>query len=352
MVRVETKRETRGVRVHAIAHAAARGGEGGGAARVEEGRDAVDDVVAEVGGARKSRNLGLDVSGRGGRRAEVLEGGLEGAAATSTRVVDVAADHAAESRARGGGGGRGRTGAGGGEVVPQVVPVAERVAEHGDDGGARARVFRLEATAMPESRGKGEEDVRDGSRRGGGAGRGSRLGRGGGGGEREDPGAIEGPLADGEEVLEYAPATRPLVPGLAVGGARDEAAGAEPAADRDAGPEPARRATHRGAGLQVSEKGTRRAMLVAVRGGHARDRETRVAGLDRDRVHEVDLDAEVPRHGRHAGRRAPVGTHRTARRDLWDNPRGGAKTCFIDGKRATSAGPTAGRDLSWSKWRS
>ena len=93
-------------------------------------------------------------------------------------------------------------------------------------------------------------------------------------------------------------------------------------------------------------------MLVAVRGGHARDRETRVAGLDRDRVHEVDLDAEVPRHGRHAGRRAPVGTHRTARRDLWDNPRGGAKTCFIDGKRATSAGPTAGRDLSWSKWRS
>ena len=26
--------------------------------------------------------------------------------------------------------------------------------------------------------------------------------------------------------------------------------------------------------------------------------------------------------------------------------------CFIDGKRATSAGPTAGRDLSWSKWRS
>ena len=84
---------------------------------------------------------------------------------------------------------------------------------------ARARVFRLEATAMPESRGKGEEDVRDGSRRGGGAGRGSRLGRGGGGGEREDPGAIEGPLADGEEVLEYAPATRPLVPGLAVGGA-------------------------------------------------------------------------------------------------------------------------------------
>ena len=232
LVRVETKRETRGVRVHAIAHAAARGGEGGGAARVEEGRDAVDDVVAEVGGARVSRNLGLDVSGRGGRRAEVLEGGLEGAAATSTRVVDVAADHAAESRARGGGGGRGRTGAGGGEVVPQVVPVAERVAEHGDDGGARARVLRLEATAMPESRGKGEEDVRDGSRRGGGAGRGSRLGRGGGGGEREDPGAIEGPLADGEEVLEDAPATRPLVPGLAVGGARDEAAGAEPAADQ------------------------------------------------------------------------------------------------------------------------
>ena len=80
----------------------------------------------------------------------------------------------------------------------------------------------------------------------------------------EDPGAIEGPLADGEEVLEYAPATRPLVPGLAVGGARDEAAGAEPAADRDAGPEPARRATHRGPGS--SQRGTRRAMLVAVEG--------------------------------------------------------------------------------------